>query len=1099
MFGLESSRASVRILGDGGLEAPKDQADSSEGAAAALSESAFSEAEEVSASSASPTLPLEVYAAPAVPRIAQMRVAVPPMVSNINVSAPLDAPAVALQPQVRFFSAEGRFKVSPLLAPVGLEGAAASNARPVLRGHMGQLVVIASITVATLLLARWVHRRSVSRKERLLVQSEDAIIEPWRRSLNNELRPRLTLAAQLGMDDFDEEELPKRAIEYDEQPAWPGLKDWSPDVYIWLFDGAGTGRTFAEVILFFILQCASRSMEEFIFTAEVNVASIYTTVCAASLVMSTLIVVFLEGGRVLRQITSPHLLWRFLGIGTLFIISNMCKGFAFQSRMISLVRSMLSYLKMPLAACLSMLLFDRQYGQLETFSLIIMSLAAMAFGLLHERCNTGSCSQLVLTREAFAGIGPKKVVLLIGVATSVVGSVLAERLYKRRSSGFASLWEQDANRYHVMKVYLDASGVLVSGAIWIGLGFAPRLSLTGTHDAVVLNANPVGVWDGWTCCYVAVGVAEWWMAGYITMRFSTVTKCLILAISTVISITAYDMRFYYDQISIPYSCMAAIVVFAALIYQTGRANIRKYECVLKVTRARSVEPTPVAPSIPPPAADTQALEGPASSASSSMGDVVSSDSEDHEVEEVVALESPETSASSMGDSMVKASLFCAFVVVDALRTMSQTIALGDVMLVPQTMAIMINVVSLFFSMFFVFTKPRENSDGWTDLKDTWRWKNLKPSLVSGFLFALTSALLNMGIGLGISGSLNAIIGRSYMIVLALGSRWILGKFYMALEWFAIMILTLAAISFGFFENFGASGQSTSLLAIAFVVAAATCAAFSGLVTEMLLKSSPDPYNMQKVRLDAGSIFFGLLFLPLMGYISVQVGSPKGAFWEYRPLTKSCASYGYCDGASFKYIDPSNPSGFTPEVPCSCDYGLFVCWNSYKVCAMIIIDALRGQMIGLMIKWLSSVHRAIAEEFSLVLLFFVLDPIIKGTNFDNVAMVLSALILPFSSFVFAEAGKAMKRFADATEKAEKDEKAEKAEKVERAVTAPSITYNYTLTRASVAEASLILATTTPSPGQAASDDGDVGRGADSAPPSAPSQAAFAAPSVAASGV
>merc|ERR1712056_167060 len=64
--------------------------------------------------------------------------------------------------------------------------------------------------------------------------------------------------------------------------------------------------------------------------------------------------------------------------------------------------------------------------------------------------------------------------------------------------------------------------------------------------------------------------------------------------------------------------------------------------------------------------------------------------------------------------------------------------------------------------------------------------------------------------------------------------------------------------------------------------------------------------------------------------------------------------------------------------------------------------------GVVVKQFSSIHRSIADGFSLLLIYFVLDPLIRGKDWSNWALDLMALIMPLSIVTFTFASSEMER-------------------------------------------------------------------------------------------
>jgi len=293
----------------------------------------------------------------------------------------------------------------------------------------------------------------------------------------------------------------------------------------------------------------------------------------------------------------------------------------------------------------------------------------------------------------------------------------------------------------------------------------------------------------------------------------------------------------------------------------------------------------------------------------------------------------------------------------------------------------------------------------------------------GFFFALTSALMSLAMGMGMSGAMAVVIGKIYLPICALTSRWLLGKFYMWLEWFAIIILTLDSAAFGFLKNMGAGGRSTSEWAIIACALSATSSAMSAIFMEKLMKSEPGkPFMMQKLRSDFACLLWSLAFLPIMGCLADPKTFAKGAYWNYRPATEKCNKLGACGswgeggvfspwdgGGAFAYSGDNNTfTSVSSAAACLCTKGVFACWNDIMIYLMLVVAVFYGFITGLVVTNFGGVIRAIADNFSLLLVYTIGDPLINGTHLNDMSLNLTALILPLSSQTFSEAAEELQK-------------------------------------------------------------------------------------------
>jgi len=251
---------------------------------------------------------------------------------------------------------------------------------------------------------------------------------------------------------------------------------------------------------------------------------------------------------------------------------------------------------------------NRRYGQLEWLSLAIMTLAAFGFILLRERrkwVNPGYGAGS--TNSSVREFGPLIVhadqatdncpdcgmwyylwkvenacIVLLAVAASAIGSLLAERIYKGRSLGLLRA-KDTTQTFALQKVHLDAAMLLFSTLIWLGFGSPMGLSgALGSEDAWF------GPW-GWRQVFmVPVMVGQGWCAGLIAKRFSTVVKSIVQTLSTILAVSISDPlldRYDFRGRALPSMALAMVLVLASLIFQTGRINLG----IIRSVQARMAE------------------------------------------------------------------------------------------------------------------------------------------------------------------------------------------------------------------------------------------------------------------------------------------------------------------------------------------------------------------------------------------------------------------------------------------------------------------------------------------------------------------------------
>merc|ERR1712007_123175 len=108
--------------------------------------------------------------------------------------------------------------------------------------------------------------------------------------------------------------------------------------------------------------------------------------------------------------------------------------------------------------------------------------------------------------------------------------------------------------------------------------------------------------------------------------------------------------------------------------------------------------------------------------------------------------------------------------------------------------------------------------------------------------------------------------------------------------------------------------------------------------------------------------------------------------------------------------------------CQCGKGVFVCWDDIGAYVMLLVSVLYSVVVGMLLQQFSSVARAVTDAFSLLLIYFVGDPWINGTNLNDKTLNMTAFILPLSSQILSEAASELKKVQDASEKESNESKA-----------------------------------------------------------------------------
>jgi len=402
---------------------------------------------------------------------------------------------------------------------------------------------------------------------------------------------------------------------------------------------------------------------------------------------------------------------------------------------------------------------------------------------------------------------------------------------------------------------------------------------------------------------------------------------------------------------LPAACLAAIIVFCVFVFQTGRLNVQALRTAVHLESSRE-----------------------------SFGQSIRSFFQSVDVR------------SARSNVMTYSSLII-FVVSDASRTLSQQSALSRSTITPQSMVLACYLCGVLVAICMCIFNSQSNAERVDMLKKAFDVRKILLYLPSAFLFALASTLLCLAFANGISAALSTALGYIYMPMSALASRFILGKYYMWLEWLGLIILTFACIVFGFLQQYFASPEkvtgssNSSVLAMLYVVLSAITSVFASLVAEKVLKAEQLPFHVQKVRLDIGSVMATLVLFPIIGAISTR---PQDAFWKERPLDAQCAD-SRCWAAGQTHCDP--------QCTCECDSGVFVAWNNWLVVVALVINVVQGWLTGVVIKQFSTVLRAIAQASTILVIYFIGDPLINPNSVHNMPLTLVAFVIPLSTTVF----------------------------------------------------------------------------------------------------
>eukprot|EP00930_Biecheleria_cincta_P005209 TRINITY_DN106125_c0_g1_i1.p1 TRINITY_DN106125_c0_g1~~TRINITY_DN106125_c0_g1_i1.p1 ORF type:complete len:758 (-),score=85.98 TRINITY_DN106125_c0_g1_i1:363-2636(-) len=731
----------------------------------------------------------------------------------------------------------------------------------------------------------------------------------------------------------------------------------------------GAWPTVTLVLAFVAFNAAKVLLSEDAHLHNVNTNSIWIMSTLISLVAALTGSFLLEGSRAWGMILSWQGLLSFIPIGMLFKLAGYFDFLAYRFGILHDFVSVFGNSYLLISAALTYVVLKRRYGKLEWMALSMLMLGACTFILLRARCSQGECHLLHLGKNVghVSGI----VLVFASVTVSALASLLAERIYKGDA---LTLYE---DRFCPMKVHLDFSCFMVSALFWL-------IGATESGKLVAGQRFDEQWWGAWTWREFVLSlivIGHSWCTGLLVKRFSTVTKSVVQTLSTLLTLTVSDPamhKFSFASRWVPSFCIVAIAVLSVLVFYTGRLSTaekvhsRQFDELADGSAASEIIPY-------------------------GSGDCEQQGSSDETTDEFGGF---------CGELLSKSIKFWPIILLvfsDGARQAMQSIALGGSMMTPQIFVVLINGCGLLLAN--VMTLVNEGRDG---LCRAWNFKKIRHFSTCGLFFALTSSLLSIAYARNISAGLANVLGKIYTPMVAIASKWILGRSYNALEWSALIILTLSSVAFGYLQQVQKfdTGGSIDIVAILCVVGSAAAACFNSLTMEKLMEDENEPFVVQKVRIDCGTVFWSIVFLPVMGLIATE---PKYKFWEKRPLTQHCNQLGSCQDGIFALF---NSTSFVDNGDCACGGGawppeeLLLDCDKPAIMLSLALFVLYSWITGVVVKHFSSIHRSIADGFSLLLIYFCLDPLLRGKDWSNFALDGMALIMPFSIVTFTSASDAM---------------------------------------------------------------------------------------------
>ncbi|CAE8736032.1 unnamed protein product, partial [Polarella glacialis] len=569
-----------------------------------------------------------------------------------------------------------------------------------------------------------------------------------------------------------------------------GMQQWSPELYSWFIARMGTKKKVFLVLSFMALEALKHMLSTAAYSPGVNVFSLLAISNLSSLVLATFISFLLEGGHVLNKLLSWHHFWRFMLSALLFTVASALVLTAYLIGTGAAEVVTVGHIHMPISVVLSYYVFGRRYGKLEWISVGMMTLSILAFVLLRQEA---ICKQrLEFTVDGF-------LLVLAAVYASVMGSILAERIFKDKSIGLVS-HDYVHDRFYIMKFHLDLSSFTISVLLW-----ALPSSTFDRTEAVFFQQwahtkDWFGDWGPSQYLMVAVMAGQGWAAGLITKEFSTVIRSIVQTLACVLVFMIGDPlrhnRNHFERRWVPSALLTSIIFLSAIIFQTGRVNLKVIRKAfnLDMEAHRDLGLGAVALSEAHPGPSTRQLVrdgdldvsqegesegiplhvvvsssrsgllngGPQPGTNSTSG---SSGSKAHLAAEEEAPRVDGYTWDSMAHMLTTYALILVYIISDAGRTITLQKALSTTVTNSTSMGLVCYVLGVIVaSCLTLFTH------GQAGLRLAMSPRKILYCLPAAFLFALATALGNLAFAMGISSGLYVVLGKFYTPVAALGAR-----------------------------------------------------------------------------------------------------------------------------------------------------------------------------------------------------------------------------------------------------------------------------------------------------------------------------------------
>ena len=744
--------------------------------------------------------------------------------------------------------------------------------------------------------------------------------------------------------------------------------------------------------------------------ARANFCSIAFVAQIVSLVTALVLSMAAEGSfAFIRRVMTVKRMFHFGLIGAIFLLSEGFTLAAGQASGAKLWSVVVPHVGIPVAAFFSQLYFKRPYTAMMWICFFMMTFSLCTFIALRERYRECPAFSDIRcgSREAVLWIESNMNVRsliygFVGMSLNVLASILSERLFHTWKDNFA-----------VLKINMDFAAVIVAGIGWA--------LVNHSSSTVKKEFNAFESWGTWQILdyvYVVILVTWSWLQGLIIMKQSTVLKTMVseTALITVLCILDLCSKDTYNfGVRMGPSLMLVLIVYMSFVlFRTAEVyeDERKYHVQAVAENVEDSEEDTLED-----AEDWWRCESPWWGCF------------DKKIKGMAILpaEEEEMGGSTMDTQMLVISLV--YAVTDTSRTLLNSYALSSSQINPNSMSFLSFLVGLVFASAMTWrshglgcNREVDEESGQKSSKSllqAWNFKKILEYGRSSLLQAVTMCLGNMAYAFGLSPPMAAVLGKVYTPVLAVGERVVLKKRRKAVEWIAVIILTLGTFTFLYLQIYdfeeGLGKAMKNLFPLILCIASACASAFQALVSQGIYEANRDvDFYMNKVRFDAGSAVFTLLVVPLL---SLTASRAKDVVWLPRTVDADC-DVDQCwpkvsslsNGGSLHFPWSMEQSMLTCTNDmctgvCSCQSGLLAGWGLQPALyAFLAISVLYGILVGIIYDKYGSLHRAKCDAFGLLLTYWIGNPLlnflVKGESFrsslSDVCLNIVSFIVPLAA-------------------------------------------------------------------------------------------------------